>query len=307
MDLFESAGGTAAVATRVVTLTGITLTVGALAFRLFVAERLSDSTLRGRHRELPSVAWVGLIGAVLAALIAPVRLVVQAQALGDGTESMLGAVASTAWGMAVIAQGITATGAAAGFVVGRFGSGRTQANGWSMAVVATLGLALMPALTGHAIAEKHWTIVSMASDWVHVLAAGGWIGTLLVLTLEVRRDAAARAGGERSAVLIEAFHNVALVCAGAVVTTGVLSLWLRVPHPFRDLWPSVYADVLLWKIAPVAMVLLFGALHGWKGPARARAKGARQVAGTLLWECIFAAIVLAVTGMLVGTEPPGLR
>jgi hypothetical protein len=53
--------------------------------------------------------------------------------------------------------------------------------------------------------------------------------------------------------------------------------------------------------------MLFGALHGWKGPGRARAKGARQVAGTLLWECIFAAIVLTVTGMLVGTEPPGLR
>jgi putative copper export protein len=92
-----------------------------------------------------------------------------------------------------------------------------------------------------------------------------------------------------------------------VVATGALSLWLRVPHPFRDLWPSVYADVLLWKIAPVAMVMVFGALHGWKGPGRARAKGARQVAGTLLWECIFAAIVLTVTGMLVGTEPPGLR
>jgi hypothetical protein len=54
------------------------------------------------------------------------------------------------------------------------------------------------------------------------------------------------------------------------------------------------------------MVCVFGALHGWKGPDRARAKGARQVAGTLLWECIFAAIVLTVTGMLIGTEPPGL-
>lgn len=106
MDLFESAGGTAAVATRVVTLTGITLAVGALAFRFLVAERLSDSTMRATHRELPSVAWVGLIGALLATLIAPIRLVVQAQALGDGSQSMLGAVASTAWGMAVIAQGI---------------------------------------------------------------------------------------------------------------------------------------------------------------------------------------------------------
>ena len=307
MDLFESAGGTAAVATRVVTLTGITLAVGAVVFRFLVIERLSDSGVRATHRELPSAPWIGVIGAVLAALMSPARLVVQAQALGDGTPSMLGAVASTAWGMAVIAQGITAVGAAAGFLLGRFGSGRARGKGWSMAAAATLGLALSPALTGHAIAEPRWPLVSLASDWVHVLAAGGWIGTLVVLTLEVRRDAAARGRGDRAAALIEAFHAVALGCAGAVVVTGLLSLWLRVPHPFRDLWPSVYADVLLWKIAPVAMVMLFGALHGWKGPDRARAKGARQVAGTLLWECIFAAIVLTVTGMLVGTEPPGLR
>jgi putative copper export protein len=302
MDLFESSGGTAAIAARVATLTGITLAVGALVFRHRVAERLLDPTARSTHRDLPSVAWTGFVGALLAALIAPARLAVQSANLSDGSMAMLGAVSSTPWGMAVIAQGIMATLAAIGFLLGR----SRGSHGWSLALVATAGLALTPALTGHAIAEKHFTVISVASDWIHMLAAGGWIGTLVVLTIEVRRDAAARAAGERTAALIEAFHHVALVCAGAVISTGVLSLVLRVPHPFRDLWPSVYADVLLWKIAPVAMVMLFGALHGWKGPGRARAKGARQVAGTLLWECIFAAIVLAVTGMLIGTEPPGL-
>jgi putative copper export protein len=300
-DAFESAGGLAVVATRAVTFTGITLVVGALVFRRVVVARLSDAALRESQPALGSPVWLGLLGALVALLVAPVRIALQSAALADGSLAMVAAVAASAWGLAIVAQGLTSGGVIAGLLMAQAG----RARGWTLATASAVGLTLTPALTGHAVAAEQYWLLSMLSDWAHVIAAGGWIGTLVVLTIEVRRDAAARAPGERAAALIESFHRVAMVCAGIVVTTGVVSLLLRVPHPLRDLWPSVWADVLLWKLAPVAMVLLFGALHGWKGPQRARAKGARQLAGTLLWECIFAAIVLLVTAQLVGTEPPG--
>jgi putative copper export protein len=300
-DAFESAGGVAVVASRAITFTGITLVVGTLIFRDVVVARLTDASLREREGTSTATLWLGIAGAMLALLAAPARLALQSWALADGSLAMIGAVAASAWGLAVVAQGLTAGGVVAGLLLLLGG----RARGRPLAVASAMALALTPALTGHAVAAEQYWVLSMASDWLHVLAAGGWVGTLVILTIEVRRDAAARAPGERTAVLIDSFHRVAMVCAAIVITTGVVSLLLRVPHPLRDLWPSVWADVLLWKLAPVGMMLLFGALHGWKGPQRARAKGARQLAGTLLWECIFAAIVLLVTAQLVGTEPPG--
>ncbi|MFI5311825.1 MAG: copper resistance D family protein [Gemmatimonadales bacterium] len=302
-DILESAGGAAAIAARAIALASIILVAGAIAFRHLVLGRLPVERRDSAVRLASLAATVGAWASTTIVLVAPLRLLFQAQTLlspGDPLAPMAANVLGTTWGKGLALQAVSALIALAGFVIAR----RGRDWGWKLSLAAALALALSPALMGHAIAAESAVAGSVLFDWVHVLAAGGWTGTLCLIAAAGVSLRSATDGGETLAALITRFHRVALTCATALLASGVISLVYRVAH-LRDLFSSAYGALFFLKLALVAVVAAFGRYHSRAGAERSRREGSGAVVRTLVSETAFAALTIAVTAVLVGSEPPG--
>jgi putative copper export protein len=291
-----------AVATRGIALAAITLIAGAVAFRWLLLRRWPAAAASPPHAwaRLASSAGIGA-GAALA-VVSPLRLYCQARALVDAPDPvmpMMQNVLRTRWGEALIVQVAAALIAIAAFSLAR----RDRGTGWTLALVTAIALALTPAFMGHAIASQRDVVVAVSGDWLHVIAAGTWIGTLALMVRACGSVRAASDGGAAVATLVDLFHPIALSAATVILATGSVSAWLRLEH-FRDLYTSAYGALLLVKVALVGVVVALGAYHSRSAAATARRGGPRAVFRSLALEVGFAVLVLAVTAVLVGTAPP---
>lgn len=170
-----------------------------------------------------------------------------------------------------------------------------------MGFILPLGLAAYPALSGHASAVETWTPLAVAADWLHVVAAGTWLGALAVLL------AAGRGSAPPDAPLVRhlgAFSILARGSVAALMVTGAYSSWLHLGSP-SELWSHPYGRMLALKLALVAAVLGLGAWN-WRILSREAETGSGP--GRLLCaarvEVALGIVVLAVTGWLTGMVPP---
>ena len=138
-------------------------------------------------------------------------------------------------------------------------------------VCARVGIAVTPALSGHARVAGPLAVVS---DWVHVLAASAWIGGLVFV---LRRAVAS--GGERwslAARAVPRFSALAVVSVTALLVAGVVSGFLEV-RSWSALWETTYGRLLLVKVALVLPVLALGCVQqprlGAAAPGRDRLGG----------------------------------
>ncbi len=290
-----------ALAARAIALAAIVVMTGAVTFRWFVIRRWPGST------EAPLAEWsafigrIGACGAASVLLVAPVRLYAQARNLvmaGDPVLPMMANVTHTMWGrgwMLQIAASLT-------MLVGLLFVRGKSATGWWTGLVAAVAVTLSPALMGHAIAAERLLALSVIADWVHVVMAGAWIGSLAMLAL-LARSASASSSGAPVATLIELFHPVALICSVVLIATGVISLFLRIEH-LADLLHSAYGAVLAIKLTLTVGVGAIGLHHARRGARLVRLGDTRGVARSLAAEAILAAMVIAATAVLVATAPP---
>jgi putative copper export protein len=210
---------------------------------------------------------------------------------------LLGTAWGTTWRFGVAGAVI----AGAGFWV----ASRGRRAGWAVATVAALALGAFPAFTGHANASDLRPL-TLASDTLHVWAAGGWVGGLaLVLFLEWswRR----MRGGEPASLLpllVPRFSRLAIASVTALVATGVFASWVYIDG-LGALFGSRYGRVLLLKLALVAGVLVLGWVN-WRRitPRLGEAEGRATMRASALGELALANLVLIVTAVLVRTSPP---
>jgi putative copper export protein len=145
------------------------------------------------------------------------------------------------------------------------------------------------------------------ADALHVLAAGGWLGTLLVTVvagLPVTLRGAPGSRGREASALIGAFSPVALWCAGLLVVTGLVAAILHLGS-ISALWESRYGQVLLIKLAVIAVLLVVASIN-WRilRPRLGTDQATRRIRGSAVAELTLALVVLVVTAVLVATPPP---
>jgi putative copper export protein len=174
-------------------------------------------------------------------------------------------------------------------------------------------LAAYPAFSGHAAASGSWAPLAMTADWLHVVAAGTWIGSLalLVLTLSPARAGASTSPdfGESTPrpLLLEhlsRFSNVARWSVATLLLTGGLASWLHLPDPMA-LWAHPYGRILALKLFLVGGLLSMGAWN-WKvlTPAAHSPEGADRLLRSARLEALVGVVVMVITGWLTGTAPP---
>ena len=284
--------------------------VGVLGFGLVVrpaaARRAGAlSTLAEAARRLPAL---GIAFGVALLIAAGLRLLAQSAAM-HGTEEALDPwlvwtmMSQTRWGIAWLLQLGAAVLAVFGFAVLR----RRRAAGWTLALTSAVVAALSASLSGHAAAVPGATVLAVASDSLHVLAAGGWLGTLLVLVavgIPTALRAAPTERGHAVAAMVNAFSPLALACAAGVAITGVVGAWLHVGG-LDALATSTYGRTLLLKLGVLSLVVATGA-YNWRRvrPTVTEERGALRLQRSAWAELAVAVVVLAVTAVLVATPTP---
>lgn len=303
-------------ATRWLEFVAMLAVVGAVVFQLVVlrlagpvvARTLGPETRRELADSARRLAQSALVLLLIAAMS---RLYEEASAvLGPNRpidrSALRMVVFETRWGMGWLIGVVGIVVAAVGFSIGK----RVRSNaGWAIAALGAVGIVVAPALTGHASATRP-VAVALGADMLHVGAACAWIGGLMTLLfvslpwVRGRRSDVTVSSGALVAELVRAFHPVALTCALIVVVTGLIASWLRLPA-LSSLWDSGYGRVLLVKLALVAMVMVFGALN-WRRmlPVLGDDHAAHRLTRTAGAELTVAALVLAVTAILVSTPTP---
>ena len=298
------------VAIRWLQYTGIIIAIGALAFHLLV--------LRLMHRTAPDAlsppqmriraATVGLWAALLAALSAAARLYAQSLAMYGSAEALSGeSIAAlllrTVWGWAWVLQIAAVFIAVAGFHLAR----RARAVGWAVALPGTLLLAVTPALSGHAASAPRLAEFAVFVDTMHVIGAGGWLGSLAVVLVAGIPAALRLPQSDRAisvAHLVNAYSPTALIFAGLMVASGLFATWLHAGIG-SALWESDYGRTILIKFGVFSMVAAIG-LYNWRRvrPALGGLDGARRIRRSATAELVVGALVLIVTAVLVATPPP---
>ena len=175
--------------------------------------------------------------------------------------------------------------------------------------VASAVLLVSQAWLGHA-AEGGVTLsgaVMVAAYAVHVLAGAAWLGglpPLLFGVLELRREAAAP---RACLALLSRYSLVATVAVVLVVASGIANAAFRVGGRFGAFAGTGYGDVLIAKVALVALMLGFAAYNRLVAMPRLRGPDAtpgRSLATSIGCEIGLGLSVLLAAAVLGITPPP---
>lgn len=289
---------------------GVALLLGAAATGLLVFDR-----------RLPARA-AALLGAALALAVA--GLVAMTIATAASTGAPPGRFLASDTGHWLQARGgalLLAAAATGGLLLagpGRAEAARpgpahpTRVTAWLVALgVATAGALLVHALAGHAAAPDPLRLANLASQWVHLLAAGVWIGGLAWLLAGIAGDRRHEIGRIAARFSLLATASLALVAlSGLERAAQELGGW-------GHLLSTSFGRALDVKLGLLAVLVAFGALNRFRVvPSLAAGAGRRSwLRRTVRAELVAAGGVLLAAAVLselppgvdAGASPPAAR
>lgn len=294
------------VVVRAVTFVALLAIIGAVAFRFFVLGRIVGLDAADRVAIEKSVASRAALLAAVYVVAALVRLYLQNRLMhGDSTMNaaeMRDMSMGTDWGAAWRIQAIAGFAALLSLMLARARS----AIGWYATALCAAALAIGTTLGSHAhVAPVQPGLVS-AFDFLHILAASGWMGSLLWLAaaglplIQSSPDNRAR----RAAALVQSFSPVALANASLLAITGFISAKYKFAH-WAPLWTTTYGQVLLVKLACLVVVAAIG-YHNWKRvlPTLGTDEATGHLERSARLELAGGLLVIIVTAVLVATPTP---
>lgn len=286
--------------------------LGALALHWFVLARYAgpdaEQVREAVNARLPR--WIARVGFVaVAATLA--RLLAQHAAVFGTEEALSGDSLTTllfranwgrSWWLAILSA----------IVVIGFATPlrRARTSVWVVASAAILLFALSQPLSGHPAAAEIPSL-AVATQWLHLIGAGGWVGSLAMLTLLAiptarHTDGYSTANPDaRVAGLVRAFSPTALAFAALLGITGLFTAWDNLGG-LAPLWESVYGRTLLFKLGFLSIAIATGA-YNWRRvlPLLGVAQSTERLRRSALIELAAALLVVAVTAVLVATPMPG--
>ena len=299
---------------RWLTLAGVIGLIGAVTFRATVIARVSleiDREIASDYLPAASraAAKLGALSAMIIIAAAVARLVLQSQLIHGNASALDSALLTsmlleTSWGRGWIAHVVAATIALAAFaVVAR----RPRRAGWLVAGAAAGALAFSLAAVSHAAALPRFAALSVVANAIHVIAAAGWLGSLLMLfavglPLALRLDRADRWTVVRD--IVHTFSPAALAFSAIAVATGVVMTWTHV-RTLDNLVGSDYGRILLLKLTLLGVTAGVGA-YNWRRvrPSLRNEHTVARLRGSTAVELTLAAMVIAVTAVLIAIPLP---
>lgn len=180
---------------------------------------------------------------------------------------------------------------------------------WLVAAAAILLLAVSQPLSGHPAAASTPSI-AVVTQLLHLIGAGGWVGSLAILSVVAVPAARHLEGGAtgdpeaRIAGLVRAFSPTALAFSALLGITGLLTAWDNLGG-VAPLWQSAYGRTLLFKLGFLSVAVTTGAYNLRRLlPALGEPTASARLRRSSLIELAAALVVLVVTAVLVATPMP---
>ena len=295
---------------------------GVVFFIVFIAEPAFRQADDGAHVAAfvrPVLAWIAWIGLVMTLVSGAAWLVVVAQSMTDSSlsgvfsEGILWTVLlQTDFGRDWLARFVLACLLAGMFIP--FLSARGVKSVWIkvVAVALAVGVAGTLAWAGHAVGGSGIeAIVHPAADFLHLVAAAAWLGTLLPLTLVLAaagRDAASVAIARTATVRFSAFG---IASVGTLLVMGSINTWYLVGS-FAALTDTDYGRLLLIKVAlffGMVAIAAVNRLHftpqlAQVANAFATQDALRQLRRNSVIELVIGTIIIGIVAVL-GVTPHG--
>lgn len=183
------------------------------------------------------------------------------------------------------------------------------------AILPAAGFLLVaPSLSGHAFTQSPRGLLT-AADILHVGAMSLWLGGLAFLLLAAPAATRTLEPEARSGALAGALIRFSPLALAAVLTLAVTGTIQAIVHltAFHQLTGTAFGRAALIKIVLLALLVVLGAINRQRVlPALRRAAAGAAPPGaagrllkrTLRAEVALLAVVLGVTGALVGYPPP---
>jgi putative copper export protein len=106
--------------------------------------------------------------------------------------------------------------------------------------------------------------------------------------------------------MLECYFGVSGALAAAVVLTGIFSAATHL-NSFDDVQGTGYGQLLAGKVGIFLMVMAFNEFHRRHAERKARTPERPQLVHTLRFEAGLIVLVLALTALLLDTDPPGVN
>jgi putative copper export protein len=270
---------------------GLFLGAGGIGFRYFVLRGWRIETDRAFYDEAGRrAAGLGLLGVCLSLTIAALALPALAARRHLSVSGLLTSDAPTMMQIGFLLVAVL------GYALGTM---KVRA-GWSLAAIGVVAGTLRLAFLGQ------W---SRLVNPVHSLAAGLWIGTLLVLAVAglgtlFRHDPTRSRRGAIAADMVNGFSPLALTMGGIVVVFGLITAWRHL-HVLSNLWSTPYGLALIVKLCLAATVFGFGAWN-WRRqrPSLGSEQAAMSIRRSAVAELATAMLVLVATAIVVSLPAP---
>jgi copper resistance protein D len=181
-------------------------------------------------------------------------------------------------------------------------------------VALAAGLAGSLAWAGHAVgAEGIESIVHPAADFVHLIAAAAWVGTLLPLALLLASASNDTASIAVARIATIRFSTFGIGSVATLLVTGTINAWY-LAGSVAALTETHYGRLLLLKIALFLIMVAIAAVNRLhltprlvQGADSATAADAlRQLRRNASLEVAIGAFIIAVVAAL-GNNPPGFE
>jgi len=274
------------IAGRWLTYAGLLVLVGA-------AWLLWRTTIRGKaagERDARALCTLLLIAAAAAAAGTLVVLFDQLSTAGVGLPDVVG----TSLGNAVALRGVTVCVALPGALIVRWRPGRI---GLLIAVVGVLAAMLVDVALSHAGAGNQ-PLLDSGVQWLHLVAAGAWLGGLTALLVWLHY----RAADESAADVARRFSRVATVSIALVVVTGVVRAVEEI-GTIDALFGTLFGWLIIGKSALLVVLAALGGLNHFRHvPRGVSGLGPLRKVGRV--EIGVAAVILLLTSALVNVAPP---
>jgi putative copper resistance protein D len=135
---------------------------------------------------------------------------------------------------------------------------RRQRDAWIM-LLALAVIAFTRSATGHPADHGDFTLAVWV-DWLHILAAGAWVGSLFAMSLVVFPRLAA-SGDRATAAGVAIFQRLSTLSGaalGVLLAAGIYNVYTQLGG-VASLWTSRYGVVLDVKLAIVLAMIAIGA------------------------------------------------
>ena len=173
-----------------------------------------------------------------------------------------------------------------------------------LSIAAALSVLLFTSLTSHnAAAPADLRSIAIITDFIHLTSISLWAGGLIAIvagTAYTIRLEGRQAGGEVMATMVSRFTPLAMISAGAVIASGIVSGWLQVTIPAAAATP--YGWTLIAKIALLSILISIAVFNRFVLSPRLPSTGF-TIYRLATVEVVVSVMILLAAGWLASLEP----